>query len=107
MNWKISIFAKRHKTYTCIHAQVQYAQKTLGCTNKNMKNNKNRTCRYSDLLRGGEKGEEFCGKPKQPTWMLAGLYCLLFNILYLKRTGFKILTDFIRINTIAANGLEL
>lgn len=102
-------FAKRHyihETYTCIHAQVQYAQKTLGCINKNMNNkNKKRTCRYTDWFRGGEKGEEFCGK--QPTWMLAGLYCLLFNVLSLRRTGFKILTDFIRLNTIAANGLEL
>lgn len=54
--------------------------------------------------RGGEKGEEFCGKPKQPTRMLAGLYLFAFyyNVLSLWRTGFEILTDFIRLNTIAA-----
>lgn len=89
-------------TYTKHTRTDPVCTKTLGCINNDEQHFKKR--RHHAETRGGEKGEEFCGKPKQPTRMLAGLYLFAFyyNVLSLWRTGFEILTDFIRLNTIAA-----
>lgn len=66
-----------------IHAQIQYAQKLWDVST--MMNNILKKRRHHAETRGGEKGEEFCGKPKQPTRMLAGLYLFAFyyNVLSL------------------------
>lgn len=90
-------------TYTKHTRTDPVCTKTLGCINNDEQHLKKKRRQHAET-RGGEKGEEFCGKPKQPTRMLAGLYLFAFyyNVLSLWRTGFEILTDFIRLNTIAA-----
>lgn len=79
-------------TYTKHTRTDPVCTKTLGCINNDEQHFKKR--RHHAETRGGEKGEEFCGKPKQPTRMLAGLYLFAFyyNVLSLWRTGFEILT---------------
>lgn len=68
INWE-HFTTKKTSTHTCIHAQVQYAQKTLGCINTNTKKEDSKEER---------RGRSFVEKPKQPTRMLAGLYLFAF-----------------------------
>lgn len=71
-------------TYTTHTRTDPVCTKTLGCINNDEQHFKKKRRRHAET-RGGEKGEEFCGKPKQPTRMLAGLYLFAFyyNVLSL------------------------
>lgn len=55
-------------------------------------NDKKKTHRNSDSCRGGGREEEFCGNPNSRRGCLPDCISLLFNVLSLGRTGFKIWT---------------
>ena len=97
-DWKTS-FSHENKTFT-------HTQKTLGCINKNMKNNNNnktittitkRRLAVKLIPRRREGGGGLWKSPNSRRGRLLDCICLLFNVHSLWRTGFKSLTDFIRL----------